>query len=97
VSVATDGQVGFKSGDAVILTGLVAAPQLNGKRGNLECFDADAGRWIVRFADGDAKAIKCSNLLPSSSNDGRDIASRRIGTRTPISRRGNEKLQESVL
>eukprot|EP00403_Amphidinium_massartii_P007481 CAMPEP_0178374312 /NCGR_PEP_ID=MMETSP0689_2-20121128/2311_1 /TAXON_ID=160604 /ORGANISM="Amphidinium massartii, Strain CS-259" /LENGTH=449 /DNA_ID=CAMNT_0019994277 /DNA_START=46 /DNA_END=1393 /DNA_ORIENTATION=+ len=51
----------------VVLTGLRAAPQLNGTGGLLEQFDEEANRWNVMLDGGDVKAVRAQNLLPEAS------------------------------
>lgn len=45
------------SGASVKLMHLQARPELNGQVGILLSFNADAGRWLVRLADGTGKQV----------------------------------------
>jgi len=97
VSMAADGQASFSPGDGVRLTGLTGAPHLNGESGKLQCFDVGSGRWTVRLADGDVKAIKCSNLLPLLVSDGHHGASRGGGSPASINRGSSRPIRQSVI
>ena len=51
----------LSAGDHVIIVGLVSRPELNGTAGVLEDFEPNAGRWTVKFSNGQA-AIREQNL-----------------------------------
>jgi len=52
----------LQPGVAVRIHGLKGAAHLNGARGVCESWDAAAGRWHVRLAGGEVKALKTGNL-----------------------------------
>ena len=54
----------FLIGSAVEAHGLFSAAgsQLNGQRGKISGYDADSGRYMVRFGDGSCKKLKADNL-----------------------------------
>eukprot|EP00928_Gymnodinium_smaydae_P006400 TRINITY_DN12259_c0_g2_i1.p1 TRINITY_DN12259_c0_g2~~TRINITY_DN12259_c0_g2_i1.p1 ORF type:complete len:227 (-),score=64.91 TRINITY_DN12259_c0_g2_i1:146-826(-) len=53
----------LRSGTSVRIHGLVSAPELNGRTGTTEAFDAGAGRWTVRLlVGGELKSVKPCNL-----------------------------------
>jgi len=61
----------------VQLSGLQAAPHLNGEEGTLIKFDASSGRWRVSLFNGESKDVKPENLVtqelmpgPKSSGSG---------------------------
>lgn len=57
--------LGFSPGAVVLLGGLVAKPELNGKCGSLVAFDGEKGRWQVKLKDGlGTKLFKEQNLEP---------------------------------
>jgi len=51
----------FKKGDRVELHSLSTA-SYNQKRGTVECFNSDRGRWTINLDDGSVKTFKPSNL-----------------------------------
>ena len=53
----------FKVGDTVIVTDLIARPDLNDQEYKLVEFDAQAGRWRIVLPDGSNIRIKPENLL----------------------------------
>jgi hypothetical protein len=57
-----DEQGELVGGQAVRLVGLQSRPELNGAEGITLRFDPEAGRWLVRLADGDGKSLKPTNL-----------------------------------
>jgi len=56
----------LESGLTVCLHGLTGAPHLNGAAGTCQDFDEDKGRWNVRLANGEVKALKQANLIPAA-------------------------------
>ena len=52
---------------AVYVRGLQGAAQHNGKAGQVESYDAAAGRYLVDVGDGDVLRIKFDNLLQGAS------------------------------
>lgn len=62
--VAATPDMGLRPGLAVAIHSLKGAPELNGKEGTCEKWDADKGRWNVRLPGGDMKALKPENLQP---------------------------------
>merc|ERR1719498_1139260 len=53
-------------GTKVFVRGLQGAPQHNGKTGQVEEFDASAGRYMVALPDGDVLRIRYDNLLQNA-------------------------------
>ena len=53
---------GLKPGAQVTLRGLTKRPELNGRVGLLETFDAAAQRWLVHLDGSDAVKLKPENL-----------------------------------
>ena len=53
---------GLKPGTQVTLRGLTKRPELNGRAGLLETFDAAAQRWLVHLDGSDAVKLKPENL-----------------------------------
>lgn len=66
----TDTENKIHAGQVVELAGLQARPDLNGEVGVALKFVEDAGRWLVRLADGDGKRVKPRNLTPSDPGTG---------------------------
>jgi len=58
VSSSADLQAGF----CVLIRGLTARPDLNGRQGKLFEFDSDQGRWNVVMEDGSGLSLRPSNL-----------------------------------
>jgi hypothetical protein len=53
-------------GSRVVINGLVAKPELNGRTGTAVSFDADKGRYSVELDDTSSSfMIKPCNLLPT--------------------------------
>ena len=53
---------GLQPGAHVTLRGLTKRPELNGRAGLLETFDAAAQRWLVHLDGSDAVKLKPENL-----------------------------------
>lgn len=51
----------FRPGRAVVLHGLQSAPEMNGRRGVLRCYDAASDRWEVDV-EGGVKRLRTANL-----------------------------------
>jgi len=66
--VAATPDIVLRPGLAVAIHGLKGAPELNGKGGKIEQWDADKGRWTVRLPGGELKALKPENLQPKKSS-----------------------------
>ena len=58
----TEDQGELAGGQAVVVIGLKARPDLNGEVGILLRFDHAASRWLVRLRNGEGKRIKPANL-----------------------------------
>ena len=58
----TETQGELAGGQAVVVTGLKARPDLNGEVGIALRFDEGARRWLVRLRNGEGKKIKPANL-----------------------------------
>ncbi len=57
----------FRVGLHVIVQGVVARPELNGRTGVCEAFDEKGGRWTIRFdADGALVKLQPSKLAALS-------------------------------
>merc|ERR1712194_90391 len=55
---------GYAPGATVVIEGIKAMPQLNGKRGKLLRFDGASLRWQVEIEDGlGTRALKPDNLV----------------------------------
>eukprot|EP00929_Paragymnodinium_shiwhaense_P124117 TRINITY_DN9905_c0_g1_i3.p1 TRINITY_DN9905_c0_g1~~TRINITY_DN9905_c0_g1_i3.p1 ORF type:complete len:937 (-),score=244.35 TRINITY_DN9905_c0_g1_i3:242-3052(-) len=57
-----DGHASLQPGQAVVLTGLVSCPELNGSQGVCERWQADKQRWIVRLQSGQERSLKPASL-----------------------------------
>jgi len=85
-----DGLRGLGPGREVQLTGLAAAPQLNGERGSLQAFHSGRGRWAVRLHhSGEVKLVRPENLErieeePDEIAPGAGARPRRAGRRGPL-------------
>ncbi len=71
---STRKQGGAMLGRRVIIVGLVAKPELNGRAGTALHFDDDMGRYSVKLDEPSSmlmQLIKPCNLLPQESRDSR--------------------------
>ena len=59
----------IKNGSRVRIAGLVSCPELNGTIGHAVDLDEAAGRWVVKFVDGEQIRVKPANLelLPTTA------------------------------
>jgi len=58
------------AGMAVVVKGVVSAPQLNGMSGVCQRLDPESGRWAVLLQTGDTKKFKRDNLIaPAASGE----------------------------
>jgi hypothetical protein len=53
-------------GSSVVINGLVAKPELNGRTGTAVSFDSNKGRYSVELDDTSSFMIKPCNLLPTT-------------------------------
>jgi len=58
----------LKPGVSIRLTGLRSAPHLEGLQGSCERWDRTTGRWHVRLANGETKAVKPENIAAQVPN-----------------------------
>ncbi len=60
---------GVLLGRRVVINGIVAKPELNGRTGTAANFDHDKGRYSVKLDDGSSILIKPCNLQPTVLNE----------------------------
>lgn len=73
----------LRPGTVVIVYGLTAASQLNGKEGTCERWDTGSNRWHVKLGSGEVKALRPGNLQRAEDATTPLAAAAALGPRTP--------------
>lgn len=85
--LAHGGRAGYEEGATVVVDGLHAMPELNGRPGRLLTFDLNQLRWQVDIEGAGVKALKPVNLVVQAAKRGR--------SRGEAGQKGGEKVEET--
>lgn len=72
------GGASYRPGVSVVLEGLKAMPELNGRRGKLIAVDGTSMRWRVEVEDAGVKALKAVNLIVQGEDGSPESKRQRI-------------------